>query len=402
MRVHGKRFAKKYIDSRVQTRVETRDAIVWSVDTINNVARCKIQGSDEFIYAHYPRNWKKIPYWLKTGNAVAIRHRQGIRGYTEITGEGRAIPTPISGEVFPPMMDLPDGILSGMYVSETYPISLGCLVSNGWYRLNATEYFFTAAMMGYTIMDDPAPMVMGSLELMGQGNYNVSFGTPIENSGEWRYDIMVIGEDQVIDVISGEVGISGTIPVAPEVPSDHIQIGEDILWGHGDNYFTLDMMGKVYDGPRPSLLKTFLYSSANGEIVNDTRFVWRVSGESGWPTPHISIVVEVWDQYGSPIPAGTGGYTITLERDEDIGTGVLMPVGGQWMSEPPYYVEKYVPSLGYSATFLYKRDQTKYEEQPLIVAKFGEHTVVETYNQMKMGVPLQLLDSSGAPVSGEW
>jgi len=158
----------------------------------------------------------------------------------------------------------------------------------------------------------------------------------------------------------------------------------------------------VYDGPRPSLLKTFLYSSANGEIVNDTRFVWRVSGESGWPTPHISIVVEVWDQYGSPIPAGTGGYTITLERDEDIGTGVLMPVGGQWMSEPPYYVEKYVPSLGYSATFLYKRDQTKYEEQPLIVAKFGEHTVVETYNQMKMGVPLQLLDSSGAPVSGEW
>ena len=100
MRLYGKRFVKNYVDSRVVRKTEMRDAVLWDIDWSNYVARVKIQGSNQLITAHFPRNWKKQPYWCKEGNAVRIIHRSGVRGYVEIAGEGRAIPSPVQGIVF--------------------------------------------------------------------------------------------------------------------------------------------------------------------------------------------------------------------------------------------------------------------------------------------------------------
>src|SRR5512137_812697 len=116
MRLYGKRYAKKFIDRRVRLKTETRDAIVWDIDYLNYVAKVKIQGSNEYVMAHFPRNWKETPYWLKKGNAVAIRHREGVKGYIEVIGEGRAIPTAVSGSSMPEPDTLPDMIISGLTV----------------------------------------------------------------------------------------------------------------------------------------------------------------------------------------------------------------------------------------------------------------------------------------------
>ena len=80
--------------SGFRRRSESRDAVVWDFDDANKIVRCKIQGSNEYILCHYPRNWQTLPSWCRRGNAVRIAHKGGIRGYMEVIGHGRAIPTP--------------------------------------------------------------------------------------------------------------------------------------------------------------------------------------------------------------------------------------------------------------------------------------------------------------------
>jgi len=43
------------LNRRFTQHAESRDAIVWGIDTTNKLVRCKIQGSDEYILCHYPR-----------------------------------------------------------------------------------------------------------------------------------------------------------------------------------------------------------------------------------------------------------------------------------------------------------------------------------------------------------
>lgn len=99
----SRRFLKGYVDNRVYERIESREGIIWSIDEDKQVCYVKIQNSDTSIVAHFPRNWKTIPYWLKPRMAVRIGHLSGNRGYIEVLGEGRAIPEPTAGEVMPPL-----------------------------------------------------------------------------------------------------------------------------------------------------------------------------------------------------------------------------------------------------------------------------------------------------------
>ena len=393
MRVHGKKPIKKFTDSRVERRTETRDAIVWDVDLTNYVARVKIQGSNEFIYAHYPRNWKRIPYWLKQGNAVAIRHRQGVRGWTEVIGEGRAIPTPVSGEAFPVLADLADGILSGMYVTQTYPASMALNISSGWYRLNGVEYYFTAEQIGFMIMDDPAPDIMGSEMPMGLGNYTVEYPDRDLTSGEHIYDQLFIGEDQVVHLVTGESSFS--IPGIYEIPSDHLRIGDHILWDWNDTVYLDSMMGPVYLGSWPQVIRTDLSTIVPGQpfILDGYKVSWPASGESLWTTYNIAV----FDEDMMPCPAGAGGYDFTAELHPDYGTGWVYSVED---GSDPWHVSTHI-NYGYQTTMVYIRDITVVEEQPIITIRLGKWDPPRHQYMLKTGLRIQLLDATGRPISGE-
>ena len=102
MDIYGqKRIIRSRMNRRVHDASESRDGIIWSVDFDKHIAYVKIQGSDTLISAHFPQNWSSIPYWLKPNMAVRIGHRGGLRGNIEVLGEGKAIPTPMKGNLFP-------------------------------------------------------------------------------------------------------------------------------------------------------------------------------------------------------------------------------------------------------------------------------------------------------------
>ena len=113
MRTYGKRFLKKSIATQVESKVESRDAIVWDINTALRYAEVKIQGSGNLIRAFYPENWEQTPFWLKIGNAVRITHTGGNRSRIELVGHGQYVPTPLSGAASP-VVNLPDAIISGL------------------------------------------------------------------------------------------------------------------------------------------------------------------------------------------------------------------------------------------------------------------------------------------------
>ena len=76
MRLSEAKNFDRRLNRRFRLRAETRDAIVWDIDTNNYLARCKIQGSNEYVLCHYPRNWQTLPVFLKRGNAVRIQGEQ--------------------------------------------------------------------------------------------------------------------------------------------------------------------------------------------------------------------------------------------------------------------------------------------------------------------------------------
>lgn len=118
MRLYGKKFAKRSMDKRTRLKVESRDAVLWSVDWDNRICNVKIQGSNELVAAHFPQNLTALDIFMKPGNAVRIAHRGGNRGYIEVVGHGMAIPTPVTGDSHPATSDLADGVVSGLTISE--------------------------------------------------------------------------------------------------------------------------------------------------------------------------------------------------------------------------------------------------------------------------------------------
>jgi len=137
-RLYGAKTFERAMERRMRATSESRDAIVWDVDASNYLVRCKIQGSNEYILCHYPRNWQTLPPWLKRGNAVRIAHRGGIRGNLEVVGHGRAIPTPVSGDQFPSPQCQPDGVITG---GNVYAYSgMTVEVEDTTYRIDCDTY----------------------------------------------------------------------------------------------------------------------------------------------------------------------------------------------------------------------------------------------------------------------
>ena len=385
MRLYGKRYSKQFIDRTVKKKTENRDAILWDFDWTSNTARVKIQGSNKYVYAHFPQNWRKQPYWAKEGNAVRIRHKQGLRGYVEIVGEGRSIPTPMEGGIFPPAADLPDAILTGLEMSAAIVPTLGVVVTTGTFRINNTVYSHSPDIAGYIVMDDPAPMIMGSNDIMGVGEIAVSFDTAPVVDGEFRYDLVAIGEDNTLDYITGEVS---TTPVKPDIPVNHLQVGGYVLVRFGDTEINNSDIGIDWKASTPTYITTELESIVgSGTLSGEIFFQYVASGEAGYPTPEITVRVGVKDQYDLDLTPGAGTYTVSLERTA--GTGDVH-------SDDDGYSN--LVSQAFSAyyyDFKYRRDETITEVSPRFKA------TLDLTTDLSRNTFVMLLDNSGDPIGYE-
>lgn len=367
MRLYGKKNVRRLVDKRTKRKQEIRDAIIWEID--GEICRVKIQGSNTMVVAHFPRNQKKVPLWLRVGNAVKVVHKDGIRGYIEVIGQGRCIPTPISGGSFPGVGDLSDGIMSGLVVIATDPVSPSVQISDGTHRINEVIYSVGDVAGGYIIMDDPAPMVMGVLPyvMAGQIFYELNAGPA---SGYFRYDILVIGIDGDIDLIEGAAVTLD--PVMPDVPANHVLIAFILRVG-GESTITMGRINQVYTTPYPiELTMPAGLSLAWSAIINN---------------PEINFTVSIKDQYGALVSSADGWI---MKLTKLIGTGEVWSADSGYNSSE---VQQDLVSVS-SYTFKYRRDQTESPE----ISPYLQATLESDRSNIYGFEWVILLDSGGDPI----
>lgn len=366
MRAGRRKFLKRAMDDAASRRVESRDGIIWSIDA-GGRCRVKIQGTNELVTAHFPRNQAARPPWLRVGNAVRISHRGGVRGYIEVSGQGRAIPQPIAGSAMPPPGTTKDGIISGMVVAATDPPSNSVTISSGSYRIDGTVYNYSGQHSGYQVMQADSDMVMGvpTVATMGVPTFELP---PGPSAGYFRYDIVVIGADRVTDYIVGTQARSN--PPMPAVPSHHLLLAFILRIG-GETVIINDRIGIAWSVP--------MITSVAAEVA----------GSIPWNTPTRSIGITTLDQYGRPISAPATGWNAKVSIV--MGTGQICSAFSGCSTSSAVQ-----PMVGTSSyTFTYRRDQSMVEIPPFFFIEVESQPPVYTYVDW-----LKLLDENGNPIGG--
>lgn len=367
---------KRLAEHTKHRTINDRDAVVWSLDTNNYYALVKIQGSDTTIKAHFPRNWKTIPHWLKPGNAVRIRHRSGEQGFTEVIGHGRAVPTPVEGGSLlrPPVPG--DCVLTGMVIMAHPNGGMNIYVSSGTYRINGIAYSYAPGVTGYIVMDDPAPMTMGLGIVMGYGGTITPIAITAAPSGmQGRYDAICVGADGVVDVIDGIPASLTLEPYKPSIPQDHVLIGYLFIYS-GMTDIEQEQVGVVWTLPYPLEV----------EVTATDLFQWEGGLHMGWDTeddtPVAGITWAVKDQYGWTFPLGIDSTLIWHGGTGGVGTSVSGPFNSSasivW---------------GGNVTYFYQRNQLADPEKIGVL-----YLTTERYSSVVYSMPIILLDFLGIPV----
>lgn len=259
----------------VLSKQETRDAILWDVIPLQRVCRVKIQGSNELIVAHYPQPWASEPAWLKPGTAIRIVHVGGDRGRIEVAGLGRAIPLPVAGNTLPVMSTGADGVLTGCYVTSC-PLNnrMAVLTHIGTYRISGTTYVLSAITMA-----NGANYILGDGGTIGDiAGVNLINVAPA--AGLFRYDLISVGVDGVIDYAAGTAAAT---PVKPSIGASHMELG-CILVAGGATAITDMMIGHEWTAPSP-------YSMTMA--ASDENILWA-------DPVNITVTIQILDQYGNP------------------------------------------------------------------------------------------------------
>lgn len=366
MRFHKKRTVRPYVERKVKVKTETRDAVIWSLDETQRIAWVRIQGSDELINAHFPQNQKVLPSFARQGNSVILRHREGQRGYVEIIGEGRAIPSPIDGISHPGPIDLEDVILSGLDMYPTTPAQMGVYITNGSYRIGGTIYYFVTEQLDYIVMDDPAAMAMESSTnyILGAGNFTVAIEPGCASSGEWRYDLLQIGTDSVIDYISGECAAG---PDFPNVSDNHLQVGDYIFVSWETSAIEAYNIGHTMDVQEARWL-TMDFTAIAPAVFDAMPPVFRYCADGAcatYPNPECYVNVNIKDQSGLECFPGGAGFNLTLTKSA--GTGTIYSEDSGWGSTTAV---QFLTDAGTYA-FRYKRDETITETSPVFIGSLS-------------------------------
>jgi hypothetical protein len=302
MRLYGKRFLRNAMESKVRERIESRDTIIWEIYPDERYCIVKVAGSSALVRAWFPRNTDKIPPWLKVGMTARIAHVGGDRSRIEVIGHGLVLPASLSGVTLPPIPVGDDGSLTGMQVNQTTSPGQSVAITEGTYRINGVLYDFNPD----TSMGDGGEWHVGDGGLMS-GGYLV-MPVDLVGGGEgnylFRYDAFVIGTDGIVHYIKGAewqwTYLSGSGPVKPAIPGDHVLISDYILrWSGQTEVYNRDI-GREYEEPTPSEIRR----------TDDHPELWTVEWEtrgyeSPWCTDEapmgLQMTLSLFDQYGNSV-----------------------------------------------------------------------------------------------------
>jgi len=362
VRLYGRRFLKNTLRSAAYARNDLRDAIVWEINSANRYARVKIQGTNELIVAYYPDAWGYTPDWLSEGRAVKIAHTCGTVGRIEIVGKGYYIPSPTSGEMLPPVAMGADCVLSGCEL-RAIPngARMALQVLTGTYRVSGTQYTLGAISMLY-----------GDAYKMGDGGAMDTVAGVVSinaapSAGSFRYDLVCVGADGIIDYVPGT---ASTTPAKPVLPGSHVQIGRFILVSGGATEITAGDIGREYQAPVPA---TVSVTPSDADLA--------------WDELSTTITVQVLDQYGNGIGQSGNGWYITLEIAAGNGT-ISSAEEGSSTSK----IGMHAGSNQSQATFTYTRGQLATDESPVFEAVLEINYALYGYGK------IILRDAAGDPM----
>lgn len=278
MKFYQGKLLKSKVQQQIDYRTETRDAIVYDTIPLDRIARVKIQGSDTFVYAHYPMNWETTPVWLKQGNAVTIRHTAGNRSRIELVGHGSFIPTPVPGGT-----GTPSSVVAGNTVMDgcqiTFNGDMTINIASGHIRIDGTIYALTGATL----------------------TFDASTG--------FRIDTVYAGVDGILHIEKGSD--TGGVPSKPPAPEHTVELCFVFLYAN---------MGEIHSGDinryYGDAVMTYITATPNPATID-------------WDHSSSSIFIQLLDQYGRPM-SNLGGddpdYDITVTIATGNGT---LSVGGQ-------------------------------------------------------------------------
>jgi hypothetical protein len=291
MRSYGKQIIKRNIERMQNSRVETRDAVIRTIDVPNRVALVRIQGSDKDIYARWAKAFSEVPEWLKEGNAVRVTHPEGNHGRVEIVGHGIFIPSTTSGGVVPitPTTE-GDGIVSGAVVSQTVPdASMAVTVTTGTIRIDGVEYTLNTLRMGSGL---PA---MGSGDKMGA--YSATVTIDAASATYFRYDLIVAGTDGAVHVVKGVDAAAD--PTMPALPAEHVRLAHILVHPNLTAVEGSDINAYWTEPVAGVLQISFGTNPMHGNSEDNPHF-----------DSTCSITLTVRDQYGNAIGKAAPGYVI--------------------------------------------------------------------------------------------
>jgi hypothetical protein len=340
-----------------QDKMESRDALVIAVDSTARTCQVRIQNSTDLVTAYYPEGWQRIPFWLKKNAPVRINHRGGLRGRIELVSLGQVIITPLSGATFV-TPDIPvDGILDGCQVSQvSNEPQMAVMIKPGSIRMGGSTY-----VLGEIKMEsDVYRMGMGGKMGDVAGISTIS-AAPADG---YRQDLIVFGEDSVIDVVTGTT--FSTAEVLPGVPSSHVELSNVLIHGSMSKILNQDI-GKTFSSPEPARVSVAISASQISSVEST-----------------VSVSVAILDQYGNAILRDSGGWYITLEFSG--GNGILNSgADGDSTSQ----VGAYTGSGSNQVSFGYTMDTSTTPSSPAIMA-----TLHSDFSLSETG-SLLLLNSSG-------
>jgi hypothetical protein len=339
MRLSGKKILRNKVMSRISSKQETRDGILWDILPDDRVGRVKIQGSNKLIVSHYPQHWITAPEWMKSRMAVRIAHVGGDRGKIEVTGMGRSVPTPVSGDVLPTIGVGSDGLINGCQVVACKTARMAVIILTGSFQISGIVYDLT-----------PITMANGAQYKLNDGGLigEVAGAIAIDAApaaGQFRYDLISVGINCIIDYTKGTASAT---PVKPDLDSNHIVLAYILVPG-GATVIENSYIGHEYSTPTPS--------SVEMTIADD---------DIEWANPvTTNITLKLFDQYGNPYSTS---LTFTLEINRGNGT-----VHSEDTGDSTTLVTQLVS--GYSYVFTYTRDKIDPGDiSPILIGK----AIIET------------------------
>jgi hypothetical protein len=284
-----------------------------------------------------------LPYYVKPGFAIRIIHKGGQKGFQEISGPGRAVPSPVMGAVFPPPPPLFDGILSG--IAPTAPGGgMYITLTNGQFRIDGVVYSFDIGDGGVLMSDDGLIMDPVTGMPMGAGTNATLLFDAAPAIPSARYDLVVVAADGLAHIVKGT---ASTNPVMPSIPADHIRLFHVLILGGKTEIIQTNINAEwetrtLHDF---SFLLTGTYAGTDQMYCSLTD-----------ANPVVNVVITLLCQYGWSLSMT---YDISLVKDYGTGT-IGTNSNGPW--DPAGPISK--SGTGSQVTFYYRRDEVLYDPAP--------------------------------------